>query len=316
MPRSRNEPQASPVGRATLIDGRLLQAWPLPVPPSDGDKEGRGRVLIVGGARQMPGAVMLAATAALRAGAGKLQIATVGSTATAVAVAIPESFVHALPESPDGGLSRAAASALRTISKSARAIVLGPGMIENRALAPIVLAVLANLDEDKTVVLDAGALTILAQERHRIPKLTCSLVITPHAGEMAKLLGIAKEDVKKEAHLVARRAANELQAITVLKGAETFVSDGTKSYRNVAGNSGLATSGSGDTLSGLIGGLVARGATALQAAVWGVHLHARAGEQLAKKLAPLGYLPRELLHEVPALMAGYARGPRGRRSGR
>lgn len=123
---------------------------------------------------------------------------------------------------------------------------------------------------------------------------------------MAKLLGLTKEVVRRDAHALARRAARELQAITVLKGAETFISDGSKTYRNVAGNSGLATSGSGDTLSGLIGGLLARGATALQAAVWGVHLHARAGEQLAKKMAPLGYLPRELLGEVPALMAGYA----------
>ena len=98
-------------------------------------------------------------------------------------------------------------------------------------------------------------------------------------------------------------AAVALRAVTVLKGAETFVSDGKETYRNEAGNSGLATSGSGDTLTGLIAGLIARGAPALQAAVWGVYLHARAGDVLAKRLGPLGYLPRELLAEIPGLMA-------------
>ncbi len=297
----------------TLINAALLARWPLPAPPVDGDKEGRGRVLIVGGARQMPGAVMLAATAALRAGAGKLQIATVQSTACAVAIAIPESFVHGLPEHADGGFRATAAAPLLKVTASAKAIVLGPGMIENAGLARIVLAVMESLSAEQTVVLDAGALTVLAQQRGRIPKFPCALVTTPHAGEMAKLLGMEKQEIKQKAARTVKDAARQLNAVAVLKGAQTFISDGSSTYRNVAGNSGLATSGSGDTLSGLIGGLLARGASALQAAVWGVYLHARAGDILAKKLAPLGYLPRELLGEVPALMAAHGRKPTPRR---
>ena len=290
-----------------LVDGRLLRRWPVPQPPTDGDKEGRGRVIIIGGARQLPGAVILAATAALRVGAGKLRIVTVASVAVPLAIAIPEAFVEAVPEGRDGGFAAGAQAIVLPLCESSKAIVLGPGMIENRGLAPFVLAALKSLSPEHTVVLDAGALTVLSEHRKRVGKLQCQLVVTPHAGEMAKLLGQKKDAIKGNALEVVKAAAKELNAITILKGAETLISDGTTTYCNVAGNSGLATSGSGDTLAGLIGGLVARGASAFQAAVWGVHLHARAGDLLARKLGPLGYLPRELLREIPALMAGYGK---------
>lgn len=309
MPPMRRSPNNA---RPVLINAGLLARWPLPTPPVDGDKEGRGRVLIVGGARQMPGAVILAATAALRVGAGKLQIATVASVATSVGVAMPEAFVHAVPETRDGGFHAAAVRTLPQICKAAGAIVLGPGMIENRALAPLVLTILRSLTDQNTVVLDAGALTVLHKHRERLPKLACGLVVTPHAGEMAKLMGDDKDAIKDARLQTVQNAARDLNAVAILKGAETFICDGNATYRNVAGNVGLATSGSGDTLSGLIAGLVARGASPFQAAVWGVHLHACAGEVLAKTMAPLGYLPRELLGEIPALMASFAP-PRSRK---
>ncbi|MDX2024531.1 MAG: NAD(P)H-hydrate dehydratase [Deltaproteobacteria bacterium] len=305
MRRSPNKQISKP--KVALVDARLLRRWPIPAPPSDGDKEGRGRVLIVGGARQLPGAVILAATAALRAGAGKLRIITTAGVATPIAVAIPEAFVQAVPEARDGGFVGRCESKVVPLCLSSHAIVLGPGMIENRALAPLVLSILKALTPEHAVVLDAGALTVLGDHRQRVGKLRCQLVVTPHAGEMAKLLGQDKDAIKGNALATVQAVAKELNAITILKGVETLISDGTTTYRNVAGNSGLATSGSGDTLAGLIGGLIARGASAFQAAVWGVHLHARAGDVLARKLAPLGYLPRELLREIPALMAGYGK---------
>lgn len=312
MRRSPSKP--APRVKPAIIDRALLARWPLPDPPVNGDKEGRGRVLIIGGARQMPGAVILAATAALRVGAGKLQIATVAGVATGVAIAIPEAFVHQLPEATDGGFRASARRPLDEICLAARSILIGPGTIENAALAPLVLGMLSRLGPDHTVVLDAGALTVLARHHGRVRALTCTLVVTPHAGEMAKLLGRDKETIVSEPVQSVTDAARGLRAIAILKGAETLVSDGETIYANRAGNVGLATSGSGDTLSGLIAGLVARGTPAFQAAVWGVHLHACAGDVLARKVGPLGYLPRELLGEIPALMArgGAVRRPRHR----
>src|SRR5205814_1158949 len=129
-------------------------------------------------------------------------------------------------------------------------------------------------------------------------------VLTPHAGEMAGMLGVAKPSVEASRAGTARAAAERFGAVVALKGAETFVAGpGGELFCNRAGNVGLATSGSGDALAGILAGLAARGAEPLQAAVWAVHLHARAGDRLAARMGGLGYLARELLDEVPPLMA-------------
>jgi ADP-dependent NAD(P)H-hydrate dehydratase len=129
-------------------------------------------------------------------------------------------------------------------------------------------------------------------------------VVTPHAGEMASCLKAEKTEVAGDPAATARRAAELFRCVVALKGAETVIAlpDG-ECYRNRAGNVGLATSGSGDTLGGIVAGLAARGAAPVQAAVWGVHLHARAGDRLARRIGPLGFLARELLDEIPGLMA-------------
>jgi NAD(P)H-hydrate repair Nnr-like enzyme with NAD(P)H-hydrate dehydratase domain len=132
-------------------------------------------------------------------------------------------------------------------------------------------------------------------------------VITPHAGEMASCLKEDKAEITGDPGATARRAADLFRCVVALKGAETVIAapEG-EAYRSRAGNVGLATSGSGDTLGGLIAGLAARGAPPLQAAVWGVYLHARAGDRLARRIGPLGFLARELLGEIPGLMGKLA----------
>jgi hydroxyethylthiazole kinase-like uncharacterized protein yjeF len=277
---------------------------PLPQPDKEGDKEERGRVLVVGGATEMPGAVILAATAALRAGAGKLQIATCRSIAQAVAVAVPEARVFALPETRAGAI---AVSAAKEISKRAQrvdAVLIGPGMIDEDAVARLVEKVLPHIGK-AVVVLDAAALSCFTESPQCLHDLDCKAVLTPHAGEMAMMLGISKSAVTRDPRATARNTARSLRAVVALKGAETHIAahNISKSYCNRTGNVGLATSGSGDTLSGIITGLAARGATPLQATIWGVYLHARAGDVLAKRVGRLGYLARELLAEVPALLS-------------
>jgi hydroxyethylthiazole kinase-like uncharacterized protein yjeF len=280
-----------------------LQGWPLPQPEEDGDKEDRGRVLVVGGAPEMPGAVILAATAALRAGAGKLQIATCRSIAQAVAVAVPEARVIALPETRAGAIAASAAGKILEHASSAQAVLVGPGMVGADSIARLMKSILAEI-RVVPLVLDAGALVCVEGDEKCLHALGGRVVLTPHAGEMAKMLDAGKEEVSRDAHKTAQRAARSLHAIIALKGAETFISapDG-ETYCNRTGNVGLATSGSGDTLSGIISGLLARGASPLQSAVWGVYLHGRAGNHLARRVGPLGFLARELLAEVPRLMS-------------
>lgn len=281
-----------------------MRAWAIPQPDEAGDKEARGRVLVVGGAVEMPGAVILAATAALRAGAGKLQIATCRSIAQAVGVAVPEARVFALPETKAGGIAASAAAVIAKYANDVQSILVGPGMVDESAITRLLRNLLPRI-EMPVVVLDAGALSCVSDDRQCLHSLNQRIVLTPHMGEMAGMLGIDKELIEKNPIAVAQEAARELRAVIALKGAETIIvaPAGSKTYCNRTGNVGLATSGSGDTLSGIIAGLAARGAAPLQAAAWGVYLHGRAGDRLARKVGRLGFLARELLAEIPRLMS-------------
>jgi hydroxyethylthiazole kinase-like uncharacterized protein yjeF len=260
-------------------------------------------VLAVGGSAQTPGAILLAGVAALRAGAGKLQLATGRSTAAALGVAVPESLVVALAEGRAGEIAgEAAGRALSRRASDVDALLIGPGMSSDRAARAVLRALVPRLHADATLVLDAAA--ILASNRStRLLRQLGRAVLTPHAGEMASLLGIEKEAVEDDPATVAREAAARFGVVVALKGPETWIAepDGTL-YHYSGGSVGLATSGSGDTLAGIVAGLAARGASAAHAAVWGAYLHGAAGQALARRLGPIGYLARELLDEVPGVM--------------
>lgn len=288
------------------IDGATLRAWPLPMPSGDGDKEVRGHVLIVGGSREMPGAVILAATAAMRAGAGKLTIATGKSVAQLVAMSMPEARVLGLVENDQGGFAADALDRLDPVADQIDAILIGPGMQDEAATARLVAGLLKRLEGSGTsIVLDANAMAIVRGDGFRFSQ---PVIMTPHAGEMAHLSGASKQAVCEDPDRHAADAAARWNAVVALKGARTLVAgaDGER-WQHEGGNVGLASSGSGDTLAGIIAGLCARGATLAQATCWGVALHAAAGAALATRLGLLGYLAREIPAEIPALLERFAR---------
>lgn len=284
---------------AERIDPQALRRWPLPPLAGDADKEARGRIVVVAGSREMPGAAVLAATAALRVGAGKLVIATARSVAAQMAFAMPEARVIALPETPGGGFEAAAgAELLEACIVPAHAVVIGPGLMDREATCAFVQALLPLL-HDRSVVLDALAMDGVAA----IGRFPQPVLLTPHAGEMAHLSQADKEEVLADPLGAARNAARRWNAVVAVKGPSTAIAapDG-RAWLHEGGNSGLATSGSGDTLAGAIGGLAARGATLEQACAWGVLLHAQAGERLARRLGPVGYLAREIAAEMMAVL--------------
>jgi ADP-dependent NAD(P)H-hydrate dehydratase len=292
---------------ATQITAALLRKWPLPeVHPKLG-KEGRGSVLVVGASAQIPGAAILAGLGALRAGAGKLHIATARSVSCQVAVVVPEARVSGLPQTRKGELAPGCYRILAPDIEAADVLLLGPGMCDERAAVDLVQQC-ARARSRPTLIADAAALGIFKDRKPLSPAYRGEVIATPHAGEMAKLWGCSRDEVLARPLALAREAAASLGIVIALKGAQTFVvaPDGT-AYRNTAGNVGLGTSGSGDMLSGVIAGLSARGASALQAAVWGVYLHAKAGDVLARRIGPLGFLARELLSEIPPLLVKVAR---------
>ncbi|WP_431856046.1 NAD(P)H-hydrate dehydratase [Azospirillum sp.] len=292
----------------TRITPHLLRTLPLPQPGADGDKEDRGRVLVIGGSTEVPGGALLAGTAALRAGAGKLQIATVRSVAPHLGLAVPEARVFGLPETPAGGIDPAAAEQLIETAVLCDAVLLGPGMLDREAAAALTVALVKGLGSDPVLVIDAGSLPCLGDVKDALRRRAGRTILTPHAGEMASLCGVGREAVEVDQPGTARRVAADFQAVVALKGPCTcIVAPDGRSWIYEDGNVGLATSGSGDTLAGVVAGLAARGVEPARAAIWGVHLHGEAGNRLARSRGPLGFLARELLAEIPALMAELGR---------
>jgi ADP-dependent NAD(P)H-hydrate dehydratase len=288
------------------IDARLLRDWPLPRVDGEHGKEERGRVFVVGGSREIPGAVILAAEAALRAGAGKLLVATAESVAAQVAVALPESRVIGLHQSEHGELAEQSCQRVLRDAEAHDAVLVGPGMMDPVAGIELLAACL-RMDSPPVLVVDAAPLIDMQRLKdalRRVPAAAARVILTPHAGEAARLCGIDRDRVCADRLGIARHVAAELGVVVALKGPSTYIAspDG-RAFVNTAGNPGLGTSGSGDVLAGILAGLAARGAEPLQAAVLGTHLHGLAGDALARKIGPLGYLAREIARELPGLLA-------------
>jgi hydroxyethylthiazole kinase-like uncharacterized protein yjeF len=278
-----------------VVTTQLLRSWAPSEPDDGGDKHDRGTVAVVGGGTSTPGAVLLAGLAALRVGAGRLQVVTVDTTSVAVAVSLPEAMVSGLPADEHGSISPDAADQLVDTLGGAGTVVVGPGLSGDGVL-PLLQRLLPRLGDDVTVVLDAVALTALAQAPELLEPLAARTVLTPNSGELAALL-----DGQQLDELAACTAVVERYG-AVVSGRGWVVSPDGRSWREEAGGIGLGTSGSGDVLAGLVGGMLARGAEPAQAAVWGQYLHAAAGDRLSAELGRLGFLARELLDEVPRVL--------------
>ena len=286
----------------TTLSAELLRSLPLPQPGSNADKEQRGRVLIVAGSHEVPGAGLLSGIAALRSGAGKLQLAVPKSIAVPIGIALPEAGVVALSQTKSGVVSRRVVKELYASAARVDAVLVGPGLMDDRACKALTLSLLENVEN--AFVLDAGALSGLRSKPDSVLRQRGRVVLTPHAGEMAAMLDIDKKDVESHPQACAVRVAECLGCVVALKGADTYIAteDG-KTWKNACGAVGLGTSGSGDVLAGIIAGFMARGASALKATLWGVYVHAQAGESLSRSVAPLGFLARDILAEIPLALA-------------
>lgn len=296
----------------TDITAAVLRHWPLPQPRFDSDKEARGHVLVVAGSAEMPGAALLAAEAALRAGAGKLTVATAASVAPHLGAILPEARVIGLAETAAHGVQADSARRLGELAGKVDALLIGPGMQDEASCIELVHSLLERFGGTPTV-LDALAMCTVhpRDEPHLLQeavdwehfRFPAPVLLTPHAGELARMTGGERAQIAREPQDAAMAAAGRWNAVVALKGATTVLAtpEG-KLWQHQGGNAGLAISGSGDVLAGIIAGLLARGATLEQAAAWGVALHGAAGEQLALRCGPLGYLAREIAAEIPALL--------------
>ena len=253
----------------------------LPRRRSDSSKYDYGRVVIVAGSRGMAGAAALSSMAALRSGAGLVEVIVPESIQATVAGFDPCVMTHSLPEDSEGRLALSALAQIHERCTRADVVALGPGLGRSEGLVGIVHDLWKTLP--MPVVVDADALWALAQDsewqkvEHAGPK-----VLTPHAGELQYLHGDnpsrSKSRPRKDLEFAATRLAQEAGIVIVLKGPASLITDGRTNTHNETGNPGMATAGTGDVLTGIIAALVSQQLSVFNAARLGVWIHGAAGD--------------------------------------
>jgi len=270
----------------------------LPARDAEGHKGAFGRVLVVAGSVGFTGAAALAAMSALRSGAGLVYLATPSSLNDVLEAKLTEVITVPLPETPGRSISSDAVPALRSMLESVDALAVGPGLSRDRSTAEMVRELVSELHVPCVVDADglnALTLDIVAGRRGDSP-----FVLTPHPGEMGRLMGLSASEVQSRRENVAREAAEGTRASVVLKGAATVCSDPSgELYLNPTGNSGLATAGTGDVLTGAIAALLAGGCDGLTAGAVGAFVHGLAGDIAAGRVGARGMVAGDVLHHVP-----------------
>lgn len=284
------------------LSGDVIMAEALPERAIAAHKGDAGFVLVVGGSRAMSGAPLMASLAAARAGAGLVYAAVPAGIRDVVAAGMPEAVVLPLPEDSEGGIAAEGWAQLRPLLDRCHAGILGPGLGTGEGALRI--ARLLYQGWERPLVVDADALRALGDAPGG------ARILTPHPGEMGRLMGIPASEVQANRLHWANQAANRLGVIVVLKGARTVVAEPGGRYGvNVGGSPLLATAGSGDVLAGLIGGLLARRLSPREAARQGVRLHASLGE--ASEQGPDGrsMLALDMLNCLTGVLRSMPPGP-------
>lgn len=266
--------------------------------PDDSNKGTLGSLLCICGSYGMAGAAIMAGKAALRCGIGLLKIAVPKSIYPVCATNILESVYYPLEETSNGVISSKNTDFLLEMCEKSSAVVIGCGLSVCDDTKNLVQSVITNCE--KPLVIDADALNCICNKPEILKNLKAPAIITPHPGEMARLLHSTPKTVNLNRENTAIDFAKKFGVVTVLKGAGTIIAspDG-EVYINHTGNSGMATGGSGDILSGIIGSLLAQGAAPINAAAAGVFLHGTIGDLAAEKLGKISMLPTDMIDMIP-----------------
>ena len=291
-----------------LVTAEAVRAM-LPRRPILGHKGSFGKVLVVAGSARYTGAPALAAMGVYRVGAGLVALATPTGAATVIQCKVSEPTFLPLPETPEGTVAPPAVERLGMVAKGYDVLLLGPGLGRSAATAQFLRAF---LDQRATFahlrwVIDADGLNLLAEIPEFWQQLPERCILTPHPGEMARL--IQSETMPADRLALAAGAAARWRQVVVLKGAYTVIAaPGELTRVNPFANPALATAGTGDVLAGAIAGLLAQGLAPSDAAVAGVYLHALAGELLRQRVGPVGGVAGELLSLLPEAIRRLRRG--------
>lgn len=254
-----------------------------------------GHILILAGSARFSGAAVLCAQAALRSGAGLVTLGIPkGLNSAVIKIKPKEAMTLSLPETNEGTLSLNALKIVRDFSTNIDVLAIGPGLGRNKSTQGLVRKVIAKIN--KPTVIDADGLNALSGRL----KIQRDMVLTPHPGEMAGLLGVSVKKVQSERKQVALRFAKQHRVTLVLKGHNTVVADYKGNlYINKTGNPGMATAGSGDVLTGMIAAFLGQKLDAFEAAKYAVYLHGLAGDLAAEEKTQLSLIASDIIDYIP-----------------
>lgn len=270
----------------------------LPRRPVSAHKYSVGKVFVLGGSRGLTGAPFMCSQSAMKAGAGAVILGVPSSVHSILARKVTEVMVAPLPETEDGTISLAAIGGISTHLKWADVIAIGPGLSFHDETRKLVIQLLASVA--KPIVLDADGLNSVSDDLSAIKKRKAPTIITPHAGELGRMIKTDVKVIERERVETARSSSKDLNCVVVLKGAPTATAtpDGSV-FLNSSGNPGMATAGAGDVLTGTIAGLMAQGMKPDEAAYGGAFIHGLAGDYAAKAFGERSLLAADILDHLP-----------------
>ncbi len=276
----------------------------LPPRSPDAQKGEFGRVLVLAGSKGMSGAAALCTMGALRVGAGLVTLGIPKHLHPAMVEKLTESMLLALPETKEGSLSLRALPQVRSAIERMDAVAIGPGLSRHPQTTALLHQLLPTLTTP--LVLDADGLNAVAEDLTVLKRRALPAILTPHAGEMGRLIRQSAEDVQSDRERTAKKFAKQYRVVLVLKGHQTLVADIDGSlYVNDTGNPGMASGGCGDVLTGMIAGLLGQRVPLFNAARLGVYLHGLAGDLAAREVGDVGLIASDLAARIPQAIRHY-----------
>jgi len=284
----------------------MLERGLLPGRMPDTHKGDVGRVFLLAGSRELSGAAALCVTGALRVGAGLVTLGLPASLHPPMVQKLTESMFKVLPETKEGSLSLQGFPDIVSTCERMDAVAIGPGLSQQTQTKELVRQLLPKIP--KPLVLDADGLNAVAEDLSVFQKLLLPIIITPHPGEMGRLIRQSAEDIQRDRERTAKEFAKRYKVVVVLKGHHTVVAsyDGSV-YINDTGNPGMASGGCGDVLTGMIVGLLGQRLSLFDAARLGVYLHGLAGDLAAQEKGTVGLIATDLADRIPQAIREYQR---------
>ncbi len=300
-------PQLLSIPRKNILVTAELIPQILPYRHPNANKGHFGPILIIGGSRGMGGAVSLAAKAALKTGAGVVIAAVPDNLHDSIKSSSDEVIVAPLKETEDGFISADNLKRIVELAEKAKVVVIGPGLGRKRESQSLVFELIHELD--KPLIIDADGINAVSEDKKHLKNIKKDVIITPHLGEMSRLTGFTIEEIIKDKIKVIKEFISEYKINVLLKDGRSIFGDVDGNiYINTTGNSGMATPGAGDVLSGIIAALVAHDIPLQQAAIVGNFLHGQSGDLLLKEMSEEGIIANDIINKIPVAIKNLRNG--------